>query len=163
MKRLALLLLVSIICSAYPAWAQTHSIGLGAAFEPDGTPRSSGVFQYIIGSGDTRPYTEITMRPIAVSGVTFSASAGIIRRLARGLYRIPGSDVDREVFLESFARGGVATRDGGTSGLFSGGGALVFPTHYGVDFVFTGEAVAAPLIDGWQARVGAGLRFNFFE
>ena len=154
-----LLLLVSIICSAYPVRAQT--IGLAAGFEPSSVPRSSGVLQYIYGSGATRPYTAITARPIGIEGVSFSASAGVIRRLAGGVYRVPGFQGYKQVFLETFAQGGVATSGAATSGIVNGGGSLVFPTRYGVAWVLSGEAVVAPINNELQARVSAGLRFNF--
>ena len=141
--------------------AQAQTIGIAAGFEPSTVPRSSGVLQYIYGSGDTRPYTAITARPIGIEGVSFSASAGVIRRLAGGIYRVPGFQGDKQIFLETFAQGGVATSGAATSGIFDGGGSLVFPTRYGITWVLSGEAVVAPINNERQARVSLGLRFNF--
>jgi len=145
----------------FAALVQAQTIGLGAGFEPSSVPRSFGVLQYIYGSGDTRPYTAITARPIGIQDVSFSASAGVIRRLAGGIYRVPGFQGDKQVFLEPYAQAGIATSEVGSSGIFKGGGSLVFPTRYGVDFVLSGEAVKAPLLDELQARVSAGIRFKF--
>jgi len=160
MKRLILLLFMCLDMSIHVCTAQAQTVGLGAGFEPSSVPRSSGVLQYIYGSGNTRPYTAITARPLRAKEVSFSASAGVIRRLAGGVYRVPGFQGDKQVFLETFAQAGIAQSEAGASGIFKGGGSLVFPTRYGVDFVLSGEAVKAPVIDEIQARVSAGIRFK---
>ena len=69
-----------------------------------------------------------------------------VRHLAGGIYRVPGFQGDKQVFLESFAQAGVATSEASTSGIVTGGGSLVFPN------LLAGVCVRSQVARCWHDR-----------
>ena len=151
MKRLALLLIISLWSSANPSQAQDFSLQLGAAFEPSATPRASGDLTFLIGSGQTRSYTTINARPIG-SVLSYAFRTGVERDFIK----------TKRATVALCGQAGIATSAEATSGMVSGCASIIVPIRSGFAFVLSGEGNNAPIHGGdWEPRVSAGFRYDF--
>ena len=154
-----------VIAAADPGWpvaaspvaqtAQTtpftFSLQLGAVFEPDATPGTSGDLTFLIGGGSTRSFTTVNARPIG-EALSYSFRTGIERDFL----------VTSRATIALCGQAGIATSSETTSGIFSGCASLIVPVKAGFSFVLSGEAQNAPTDTGhWEPRVSAGFRYKF--
>ena len=149
-KRLTVLLLVSIICSAYPLLAQNYSLELGAALYGSTAPHSAGYLTVLLGDAKTRSYTTIELRGVESIAPTHSTRTGIERTLFK----------DERFELTAGTQVGISTGNV-TSGVFLGNGSLIWSPKFakGLRFAFGGETLTSP--DGWQLQFRTGMRYNF--
>ena len=156
MKRLLFLLLISIIASAYPLWAQTYALEMGAGFRATTTPRSGAYFSVLLapeGEQKIRSYTTIDMKPVKSDSAAYTMRTGAERTLFK-------SD---NLQLNGILQAGVATGKDSTSGIFTGGGNVLWSPGFLGDFslVLRGEASQAPADGGFEPKVSLGFRFDF--
>lgn len=158
MKRLALLLLIAMSCSALPGRAQNnYALQLTGSFGPNSTPRSSGVACFSIGAAKTRSYTCFHARPISVSGVSVSYQTGIERLFVKS----------QRLELWTGLQGGVASNQEASSGILSGSLTGLVPIRGGLAGAFTATISGAPInreqtdSSKLDFALGIGIRYTF--
>lgn len=154
MKKLSLILLVSLICSAYPLQAQNRSVWVGASLDAAAEPNAAGHACGLLSTNEqTYSITCLSARGGA-DGFTkpiYDVTQGIAQLVTR----------QGRVDVYALAGGGVSTTSSGANGLFEGG--LAFGTRIvkGVDVVLAVKGAWSPsLEDSKSPRFALGFRFQ---
>ena len=158
---LLLLLLLPVAWSLHPVacFAQTlppsqFALELGGAMYVSSAPHSAAYLTGLLpidAASKTRLYGTVQMRPVALNQVTYSTRAGVERELY----------ADQRVSLNVFGQGGVATGPNATAGIFAGGGNVIITIKKGFALAIAVEALASPVIGGWEPQGRLGLRYTF--
>lgn len=154
MRKFLLFLLVSIICSAYPAQAQTRSVWVGASLDAAREPNAAGHTCGLLSSNEqTYSITCLSARGGAdgFAKPIYDVTQGIAQLITR----------QGRIDVYALAGGGVSTTGSGTNGLFEGG--LAFGTRIvkGVDIVLAVKGAWSPSLEDSKApRFAIGFRFQ---
>ena len=152
-RYLYLLLLVSIICSASPARAETYSLGLCGSLYLTTSPRTAGCASFYAGDDKTRSFSTIELRPVN-GQPTHSVRSGVERTLFSGK------------FLDLLASGqiGLALSPSALSGDMLGAVGVAWKPSFlhGIHVVIRGSGSKAPaLIQGWEPVGQLEFRYQF--
>ena len=154
-KTIAILTLALTFAPAISAQAQPQfALELGGAMYVSSAPHSAAYLTGLLpvdAASKTRLYGTVQMRPVALNQVTYSTRAGVERELYG----------DPRVSLNVFGQGGVATGPSATAGIFAGGGNVIITIKKGFALAIAVEALASPVIGGWEPQGRLGLRYTF--
>lgn len=154
MKNPVLLLLVSIICSAFPVMAQNVSVQLGATFEPSSVPRFLGEAALGLGYGENLSLTTIQIRPISARQI----STAVVTGMERTLYKLQKAE------FAICGQAGIAATGENASGIALGCLTLLVPVRQDLSVGVRGEARNAPVEGGlWDSRMSVFLRWHLGE
>jgi len=154
-KAIAILTLALTFAPAISAQAQPQfALELGGAMYVSSAPHSAAYLTGLLpidAASKTRLYGTVQMRPVALNQVTYSTRGGVERELY----------ADRRVALNVHGQGGVATGPSATAGIFAGGGNVIITIKKGFALAVAVEALASPVIGGWEPQGRLGLRYTF--
>lgn len=158
MRRLILLLLISIICSAYPVMAQQRAVEFGGAFDASATPNKQVYASYYEPMiGGFRSYTTLSLWQIAPMQIAHAVTTGVEHPIyTQGWFTLAGH-----------SQVGYALSQNVSSIDFNAGGAITIAPaslKHG-SFVIIGGYSDVPAVSSiskgvWYPRVSVGFRYE---
>lgn len=144
-------IVLAVLMAPSIAQAQNYSVWLGSSVDADAVPNPAGHVCGLIGPEDSSNFS------ITCLSARGSGDGQPLYDISQGFARL--IHTQGRIAAYGLAQGGISTSDTATTGLFSGGFAVVYRITDKYQVVGAGQGAHSSSLQGWKPRVWIGFRF----